>query len=91
MAKYTIQVAHQLYGIQNEPQAPSADNGADSLNEIRRVFTRLCESAGLYLGDGQHLQGSVHLTADWDGISYGDYPHMVITEGPRGGIKIENA
>ena len=92
MPKYTVCPAHVLYGIQNEPEPPSVDNGANSIRDIPAVFRRLLERAGIPLDptEPHGPSASVHFTDQWDGISYGDYPAMIVDVGPRGGIRVIN-
>lgn len=71
------------------PDAPSESNQTDSISGARDMFRDWLEASG---NDYQRAEGYgapcayVYLTADYDGIAYGDYPTAAFEYGPRGGI-----
>lgn len=71
------------------PEAPGENNQTNSIAGAQDLFrTWLRDSGNDYQrGDGYGAPCAyVYVTADYDGIAYGDYPYAAFEYGPRGGV-----
>lgn len=97
MSRYTVLAYDGIGPYSGSPEAPSADNGADTLADARALFARWMRETG---NDYQRAEGygqpwaDVVVTERWDGISYGDVTGgdgvCRFERGPRGGIVRHN-
>jgi hypothetical protein len=89
MMTYTVLFSDGFSNGATLPDAPSADNQTNSIAGARDMFRNwLTDSRNDYQrADGYGAPCAyVYLTADYDGIAYGDYPTAAFEYGPRGGI-----
>lgn len=89
LKKYTVLFDDGFMGGANLPDPPTSDNQCASIKEAGEMFRRwMIDSGNDYSrseGYGQPC-AYVYLTAEYDGIAYGDYPYAAFDRGPRGGI-----
>ena len=89
LPKYTLHI-HEAGPFNPWPEPPTKDNTVSTLADAARWFKRNYWWPGVAdVTEGDGYEGpfvDITLTADWDGISYGDCPLWRLTFGPRGGV-----
>lgn len=89
MKRYTVLCSDGIGNGMFLPDPPSEENTVSTLKAAADLFRDwVRESGNDYAhGDGYGAPSAlVYLTADYDGIAYGDYPCAGFERGPRGGI-----
>ncbi|MFI5840560.1 hypothetical protein ACIA8K_12710 [Catenuloplanes sp. NPDC051500] len=89
LGKYTVLCDAGFNGGATLPDAPSPENTTNSLRDAGATFRTWMRESGndYHRADGYGAPVAwVYMTADYDGIAYGDNGVVAFERGPRGGI-----
>lgn len=89
MKRYTVLCSDGIGNGMFLPDPPSEENTVSNLKAAADLFRDWMRASGndYSRGDGYGApSASVYLTADYDGIAYGDNLYALYERGPRGGI-----